>query len=72
MNVDLSQASSSMSISPFSLSFLGSSSNNQALNYYSDESYQLGEAIEYMSYMIVGAALLLFFLGYFGCKLQSL
>ena len=58
---------------PFvALSLPGSTSNNQALFLYSDSTYTLAKAVEYLSFGIAAASLLLFVVGYFGSKLQSL
>ena len=72
MLVNLPLASSKFNMSAVSISFTGSASNNQALNVYSEGSYSLGTAVEYISTAIAALALILLILGYFGCKLQTI
>ena len=72
MMVTPSQASDKFNVSTISLSTTGTSSNNQALYHYEEGSYALGQVTTYLSYVVAGVSLILFLVGYFGSKLQSL
>ena len=71
-DVDFSLSSNSFNMSAIRLSFPSSTSDNEALYYYEDSSYAMAKGVEYLSIGIAAISVLLFFLGYFGCKLQTI
>ena len=71
MTANLSMVSN-IDVSAISLSVVGAASNNLSLEYYQEGSYMMGAIIGYLALLVAGLSLLLFALGYFGSKLQSL
>ena len=71
MTANLSMASK-IDVPTVALSIQGVASNNLSLEYYEEGSYTLGNIIGYLALLVAGLSLLLFALGYFGSKLQSL
>ena len=63
---------SNVDVPAISLSMVGAASNNLSLELYEEGSYLMGVIIGYLALLVAGLSLLLFALGYFGSKLQSL
>jgi hypothetical protein len=72
LNSNLSLASSAFNLSSVSISFPQQTSNNQALYLYDDSTYFIAAMVKYVSYIVAATSVLMFAVGYFGCKLQSI
>ena len=65
-------SSSTINVPSTELNIVATAGNNQALLFFQDSSYSMAMIVEYLSYAVAFIALLFFFAGYFGSKLQSI